>query len=252
MRSLFDAGVDVFRLNASHGSQEDHAQRIRMVRELAAERERHAGILLDLQGPKIRLGTFKDGPYLLQEGSLFTITSEQIEGNGERASTNYADFGRDVKAGDTVLLADGAIELRVLETDGVAAGCEVINGGTISDRKGINLPGVHVSTPSLSKKDISDAHFGVEQEVDFLRSPLYARRGIFSGCGICSKKWTPASRLSPKSRSRKAGRTWIRFSMSAMGVMVARGDLGVEMALEKVPAIQKTDHRKSAAARASS
>ena len=82
MRSLFDAGVDVFRLNASHGSQEDHAQRIRMVRELAAERKKHTGILLDLQGPKIRLGTFKDGPYLLQEGSLFTITSEQIEGNG--------------------------------------------------------------------------------------------------------------------------------------------------------------------------
>jgi pyruvate kinase len=167
MRSLFDAGVDVFRLNASHGTQEDHARRIRMVRELAAERKTHTGILLDLQGPKIRLGTFKDGPYVLHEGSMFTITTEPIEGNGEIACTNYADFGRDVKAGDSVLLADGTIELRVLESDGVAARCRVISGGTISDRKGINLPGVQVSTPSLSKKDIADAHFGVAQEVDF-------------------------------------------------------------------------------------
>jgi len=240
MRSLFDAGVDVFRLNASHGSQEDHAQRIRMVRELAAERKRHAGILLDLQGPKIRLGTFKDGPYLLQEGSLFTITSEQIEGNGERASTNYADFGRDVKAGDTVLLADGSIELRVLETDGVAARCRVINGGTISDRKGINLPGVNVSTPSLSKKDISDAHFGVAQEVDFFALSFVRQARDILRLRHLLEEVDARQPIVAKIEKPEGWQNLDSILDECDGVMVARGDLGVEMALEKVPAIQKT------------
>jgi len=167
LRDLFEAGVDVFRLNVSHGTQEDHARRIRAVRALAAEFKVHSGILLDLQGPKIRLGTFKDGPQLLADGAAFTITTELVEGTAEIASTNYSDFARDVKTGDAVLLADGSVKLRVVQTNGVAAKCEVVSGGIIGDRKGINLPGVSVSSPSLSKKDIADAHFGVEQGVDF-------------------------------------------------------------------------------------
>lgn len=167
VRKLFESGVDVFRLNASHGTQEDHARRIDWVRSLSAEFKVHAGILLDLQGPKIRLGTFKNGPCLLAEKSAFTITTEVVEGTEEIASTTYGDFARDVKPDDPVLLADGAVQLRVLETNGVAARCEVVVGGYVNDRKGINLPGVNVSTPSLSKKDIADAHFGVAKGVDF-------------------------------------------------------------------------------------
>jgi pyruvate kinase len=239
MRSLFDAGVDVFRLNASHGTQEDHARRIRMVRELAAERKTHPGILLDLQGPKIRLGTFKDGPYVLQEGSMFTITTEPIEGNAERASTNYADFGRDVKAGDSVLLADGTIELRVLESDGVAARCRVINGGTISDRKGINLPGVHVSTPSLSKKDISDAHFGVAQEVDFFALSFVRQARDILRLRHLLEEVDAKQPIVAKIEKPEGWQNLDSILEECDGVMVARGDLGVEMALEKVPAIQK-------------
>ena len=167
LHKLFEVGVDVFRLNASHGAHDEHAQRIQAVRRLSAEFKVHSAILLDLQGPKIRLGTFQNGPYLLEEKSIFTITTEAVEGTSEIASTNYADFARDVKPGDSVLLADGTIRLRVISTDGVAARCEVVDGGLISDRKGINLPGVNISTPSLSKKDIADAHFGVKQGVDF-------------------------------------------------------------------------------------
>ena len=239
MRSLFDAGVDVFRLNASHGTHEDHAQRIRMVREMAAERKMHTGILLDLQGPKIRLGTFKDGPYLLKEGSPFTITSEQIEGNAERVSTNYAAFGQDVKAGDKVLLADGAIELRVLETDGVAARCRVIAGGAISDRKGINLPGVQVSTPSLSKKDISDAHFGVAQQVDFFALSFVRQARDILRLRHLLEEVDARQPIVAKIEKPEGWQNLDSILEECDGVMVARGDLGVEMALEQVPAIQK-------------
>ncbi len=168
IRKLFESGVNVFRLNASHGTQEDHARRIDWVRDLSREFKVHAGILLDLQGPKIRLGTFKNGPCYVKEHSTFTITTELVEGNETIASTTYSDFARDVKAGDPVLLADGTVKLRVLETDGVAAYCEVITAGYLNDRKGINLPGVNISTPSLSKKDIADAHFGVAERRRFL------------------------------------------------------------------------------------
>src|ERR1700733_11603717 len=167
MRGFFASGGGVFRLNASHGTQDDHARRIKTVRELAAEYKSNCGILLDLQGPKIRLGTFKDGPYLLREDAEFVITTERVEGNQDIASTGYPEFARDVKPGDAVLLADGAVQLCVLESNGIAARCRVVIGGMINDRKGINLPGAPVSPPSLSKKDVSDSHFGVEQGVDF-------------------------------------------------------------------------------------
>src|SRR5665213_3366779 len=120
MRSLFDAGVDVFRLNASHGTQDDHSRRIQKVRELSAEYGIYAGILLDLQGPKIRLGTFKNGPCHLADDSVFTITTVPTDGTSEIAFTNYSEFARDVKQGDPVLLADGTVQLRVLESDGIS------------------------------------------------------------------------------------------------------------------------------------
>src|SRR5579883_1090080 len=176
LRRLFQAGVDVFRLNASHGSQDDIARRIAMVRELSTEQRQYAGILLDLQGPKIRLGTFAHGGCVLQTGSQFTITTQPVEGNCEIASTVYPDFARDVKTGDAVLLADGSVELKVLQSDGVAALCEVVSGGPISDRKGINLPGVEVSTPSLTKKDISDLRFALQHGIDFVALSFVRKR----------------------------------------------------------------------------
>jgi pyruvate kinase len=239
MRSLFESRVDVFRLNASHGNHDDHARRIKMVRELSIEFKTRPGILLDLQGPKIRLGTFKDGPQFLKNDSVFTITTEAVEGTADIASTTYPDFARDVKPGDTVLLADGTLQLQVLETNGIAARCCVVSGGMISDRKGINLPGVKVSTPSLSKKDVADAHFGVEQGVDFLALSFVRQARDVLRLRHLLDDADAKQPIIAKIEKPEGWQNLDSILEECDGVMVARGDLGVEMALEKVPAIQK-------------
>ncbi|MBV8833767.1 MAG: pyruvate kinase [Acidobacteriaceae bacterium] len=240
LQELFDTGVDVFRLNASHGTQADLGRRIREVRELARERKSYAGILLDLQGPKIRLGTFKNGPLTLREGAIFTITTQTVEGTAEIASTNYPDLARDVKPGDPVLLADGSVQLRVLASDGVAVRCTVINGGEISDRKGINLPGVTISTPSLSKKDISDAHFGIEQGVDFFALSFVRNSRDVLRLRHLLEEQDAKQPIVAKIEKPEGWENLDSILEECEGVMVARGDLGVEMAPEKVPAIQKS------------
>jgi pyruvate kinase len=239
LRKLFEARVDVFRLNASHGSQEEHARRIQAVRAMAAEFKSQAGVLLDLQGPKIRLGTFKNGPFALREGDLFTITTEQVEGDQAVASTNYPEFARDVKPGDPVLLADGSVQLRVLESDGIAARCVVECGGMVSDRKGINLPGVNITAPSLSKKDIADAHFGVKHEVDFFALSFVRQSRDVLRLRHLLEEVDARQPIIAKIEKPEAWENFDSILDECDGVMVARGDLGVEMAIEKVPAIQK-------------
>jgi pyruvate kinase len=240
LRRLFEAGVDVFRLNASHGTQADHSRRIDLVRKLSCEFGVNPGILLDLQGPKIRLGTFKNGSCFLNEGAYFTITTQEVEGSEAVASTTYADFARDVKPGDPVLLADGAVHLRVLETDGVQARCTVIIGGPISDRKGINLPGVTISTPSLSKKDIADAHFGVEKGVDFFALSFVRQARDVLRLRHLLEEVDAKQPIIAKIEKPEGWQNIDSILEECDGVMVARGDLGVEMAIERVPAIQKT------------
>src|SRR3954447_13916198 len=239
LRKLFEGGVDVFRLNASHGTHEDLRRRIQNVRDIAPEYNPHAGILLDLQGPKIRLWTFKGGPYTLDDGAKFTITTQPVEGTAEVGSTNYADLARDVKAGDPVLLADGSVQLRVQSTDGVSVKCVVEHGGAISDRKGINLPGVTISTPSLSKKDIADAHFGVEHGVDFFAlSFIRSARDVLRLRHLLEDV-DAKQPIIPKIEKPEGWQNLDSILDECEGVMVARGDLGVEMAPEKVPFIQK-------------
>jgi pyruvate kinase len=240
MRSLFEAGVDVFRLNASHGTQDDHARRIKMVRDLSLEFGCHAGILLDLQGPKIRLGTFKNGPHYLKDDAIFTITTVPTEGTEEISFTTYPEFARDVKPGDPVLLADGTVQLRVIESDGVAARCLVVSGGMINDRKGINLPGVQISTPSMSKKDIADAHFGIEHGVDFFALSFVRQARDILRLRHLLEERDAKQPIVAKIEKPEAWQNLDSILDECDGVMVARGDLGVEMALEKVPAIQKT------------
>jgi pyruvate kinase len=240
LRKMFEAGVNVFRLNASHGTHEDHARRIHAIRQIASETGRNVGILLDLQGPKIRLGTFQNGGCMLEDGSIFTITTQRVEGTAEIASTTYPDFARDVKPGNRVLLADGTLQLEVITADGVAARCRVVHGGWISDRKGINLPGVNVSTPSLSKKDVADAHFGVEQGVD-----LFALSFVRTGKDVLRlrhllEEVDATQPIVAKIEKPDAWHNLDSIIEESDGIMVARGDLGVEMDLEKVPAIQKT------------
>ncbi len=243
LRQLLAAGVDVFRLNASHGAQDAHAARIEAVRAAAREAHVHAGILLDLQGPKIRLGRFENGGVTLETDAIFTITTEQVMGTAERASTGYSRFAKDVKAGDRILLADGIIELIALETDGVSVQTRVVNGGPIGDNKGINLPGVQVSIPSLTEKDLADLHFGLTAGVDivalsFVRTADDVRqlRDRLGGrpVSIVAKIEKPE------------GYENIEPILDVTdGVMVARGDLGVEISLERVPRIQKSIIRRA-------
>ena len=240
---LIDAGVDVFRLNASHGVQDEQAARIDAVRAAARKAKAHVGILLDLQGPKIRLGRFENGRCVLETGSHFTITTETILGTAERASTGYSKFARDVKPGDRVLLADGSIELRAVESDGISVRTVVVHGGPIGDNKGINLPGVQVSLPSLTEKDLADLHFGLNAGVDlialsFVRTAddVQQLRNRLGGrpVSIVAKIEKPE------------GWENIESILDVTdGVMVARGDLGVETSLEKVPRIQKSIIRRA-------
>lgn len=239
LRRLLDAGVDVFRLNASHGTQEKHAERILAARKAAQEFGKHVGILLDLQGPKIRLEKFETGACELVAGSAFTITVETLLGNAERASTGYSRFAKDVKAGDRILLADGAVEMRAVKTDGVSVRCEVISGGAIGDNKGINLPGCQISAPSLTEKDLSDLSFGLKCGVDlvalsFVRTAEDVRQ--------LRQRIEGAKVRMPIIAKIEKPQAWENIDSIldvADGVMVARGDLGVEMALERVPFIQK-------------
>lgn len=240
IRKLLQAGVNVFRLNASHGTQEDHGKRIQIVRQLSAEMGLHTGILLDLQGPKIRLGTFEGGKCELTTGTRFSITTEPVVGTPKRASTTYKDFARDVKPGNQVLLADGAVELRVLETTGTDAITEVVSGGPISDRKGINLPGVEVSASSLSKKDISDLRFGLEMGIDFVALSFVRKRDDLLKLRLYLEETDSQIPIVAKIEKPEGWKNLDSILEESEGVMVARGDLGVEMALEKVPTIQKS------------
>ena len=237
---LLLAGVNVFRLNASHGTGEERILRIREIRRVAANRGVHCAILLDLQGPKIRLGKFEGGKCELRTGARFTITTKEVLGNAERASTVYEAFAGDVRPGDRVLLADGAVTLRVLASDGISADCQVVSGGMIGDRKGINLPGVQVSTPSLTVKDKQDLLEGLAEGVDMVAlSFVRNAQDVVNLRTFIKENGAAELPLIAKIEKPEACDAIDEILEVSDGIMVARGDLGVELALEKVPAVQK-------------
>jgi len=237
---LIEAGVDVFRLNASHGSAEERTQWIGTIRNESQARGTHTGILLDLQGPKIRLGKFKDGQATLEPGAEFIITVEDVPGDATQASTTYPDFARDVRSGDRVLLADGSLELRVLEADGVRARCTVVTGGIIRDNKGINLPGAQLSTPSMTRKDMADLQAGLDKGIDMVALSFVRRPSDVLRLRLFLEEKGADVPIIAKIEKPEAVDTIGEILQESDGVMVARGDLGVEMPMEKVPFIQKS------------
>ncbi|MBI1897690.1 MAG: pyruvate kinase [Acidobacteria bacterium] len=240
LAKLFRAGVDVFRLNASHGTHEDHARRIEDVRRVAGELGMLAGVLLDLQGPKIRLGRFEGGVAELETGATFAITTDAITGTAERASTNYNEFVAEVKPGDRVLLADGAVELTVLRKTATDVIFGVVSGGRIGDRKGINLPGVELSTPSLTGKDIADLRFGLAAGIDFIALSFVRRREDVLRLRAHLEEAQARVPVVAKIEKPAALANLEAILEESDGVMVARGDLGVEIPVEKVPFVQKS------------
>src|SRR5829696_4294645 len=246
LEALLAAGVDVVRLNFSHGTHEEHARRLGMVRTIADRLHRPIAVMLDLQGPKIRTGTLVGGqPVTLKRGQSFAITTNEGPGTAERVSTTYPGLPSDCRVGDTVLIDDGRIKLIVTRTEPSEVDFQVVDGGVLKEHKGINLPGVAVSAPALSEKDEEDLAFGLEQGVDlvalsFVRaaSDLHLARAFMTRHG----RTVP---LISKLEKPQAIDHLDAILAASDGVMVARGDLGVELPPEDVPAIQKTIIRKA-------
>lgn len=238
---LVDAGMNVARLNFSHGTHDDHRRVYETLRRVTSATDANVAVLMDLQGPKIRTGLLRDGtPVILENGAPIVITTEEIVGNAARVSTTYADLIKDVGPNSRILIADGAMELVVERVTGTEVLCRVVRGGILGESKGINLPGVAVSAPALTDKDIEDLKFGLELGVDyvalsFVRSAEDVR--------ALKERITAAGKSTPviaKIERPEALTCFDEIMDVADGVMVARGDLGVEVELHRVPQIQKS------------
>lgn len=237
IESLFEAGADVFRLNFSHGTHDDHLQRLETVRAIERERGRPIGVLLDLQGPKLRIGTFGDGPVQLTPGTSFRLDMDRdVPGTNERVSLPHPEIFATLHKGAELLLDDGRIRLRVDNCGVGFADTTVVDGGTLSDRKGVNVPGVVLPLSALTEKDRRDLDFGLNLGIDWIALSFVQRpedireiKSIVQGrAGIVAKLEKPAAIQSLDAIVEEAD-----------AVMVARGDLGVEMPAEQVPSLQK-------------
>ncbi|WHM33486.1 pyruvate kinase [Streptomyces sp. BPPL-273] len=240
IKDLVDAGMDIARFNFSHGTHAEHEERYRRVRKASDEAGRSVGALADLQGPKIRLGHFGEGPVLLERGDTFTITTEEgVAGDRHACGTTYAGLAADVTPGERVLVDDGKVCLEVTGVDGPRVRTTVIEGGMVSDHKGLNLPGVAVSVPALSKKDEDDLRWALRSGFDVIAlSFVRSGRDILDVHRIMDEE---GRRLPVIAKVEKPQAVEdIEGIVAAFdGIMVARGDLGVEMPLEQVPIVQK-------------
>jgi pyruvate kinase len=239
VRGLVYAGMDVARLNFSHGSHAQHAEAYAWVRQASDESGRGVGVLVDLQGPKIRLGTFAAGPVVWATGETVTITTEDAEGNHDRVSTTYAGLAGDVTVGDRLLVDDGRVGLRVVAVEGPDVRLLVTEGGPVSNSKGLSLPGIGVSVPALSDKDELDLRFGLSLRADMVA--LSFVRTAEDICRVHEIMDEVGHRLPVLAKIEKpqAVDNLEEIVDAFDGLMVARGDLGVEMPLERVPLVQK-------------
>jgi len=236
---LVKAGVGVFRLNFSHGNHSGHQQVIKYIREVNEELGTNVCILQDLQGPKIRIGEVENGEVEIVPGQTITITCKEVMGTSQKVSTTYTSLSTDVEIGDTILVDDGKIELRVTEASGDEVKATVIYGGGLKSRKGMNLPNTNISAPSLTKKDKKDLLFGLEQDVDWIAlsfvryaSDIYDLKDIIAEKG-------KETLVVAKIEKPEALQNIDEIIDATDGLMVARGDLGVEIAMEDVPMAQK-------------
>ncbi|MGA0078576.1 MAG: pyruvate kinase [Candidatus Nanopelagicales bacterium] len=236
---LIKSGMNVARLNMSHGDVAEHQQRLDLVRSVSDELHIPVAVLADLQGPKIRIGRFKNGREILEEGENFSITTKKIDGSATSVSTSYSGIVADVSVGDELLIDDGRIKLRVKNKTSDTLDCEVIEGGTISDNKGLNLPGVMVSVPALSEKDELDLRWALDNEVDWIALSFVRNAADIDRVHeIMDEKnyWIPTiAKIEKPQAVDNLDEILDRFD----GIMIARGDLGVELPLEMVPLVQK-------------
>ncbi|GAA4354433.1 pyruvate kinase [Angustibacter luteus] len=239
IRALVEAGMDVARLNLSHGSYADHEKVYRMVREASDSVGRSVAVLVDLQGPKIRLGNFASGPQVLEPGDTFTITTEDVPGDKDLVSTTYQGLPGDVNPGDRILIDDGKVAVEVTAVDGPRVTTTVIEGGTVSNHKGLNLPGVAVSVPAMSEKDIADLRWGLKLRADFIALSFVRSAADAEDVRAIMQEEGVSLPVLAKIEKPQAVDNLAEIVRVFDGIMVARGDLGVELPLEQVPLVQK-------------
>ncbi len=240
VRALIGAGMDVARLNFSHGSHDDHRRMIEVVREEAAAADRIVPILQDLQGPKIRLGLVKDGGVLIHQGEPLVLTSASVpEGDTQRVHVSYAALAEEVSEGNRILLDDGHLELVVTHIDGEDVHTEVIVGGPLRSRKGVNLPKLKSARPSLTEKDIKDLAFGLAHDVDFIALSFVRSGGDVADLVQRVRESGKDIAIVSKIEKPEAVEDFPSILAGSQGIMVARGDLGIEIPMQQVPVVQK-------------
>ncbi len=244
LNALLEAGVNVFRLNFSHGDHANKATVIADIRKLSSQHKRAVAILGDLQGPKIRTGLMKDGALELHPDTEVTITTRDIIGEGRTIPTIYQGLAGDVKPGNRILLDDGLMELEVLSTRDTDVQCRVISGGMLKDHKGINLPGVNVSAPALTPKDLEDLKFCIAHQLDYIALSFVRKASDIEAVHELLARNQSDIQIIAKIEKPEAVDCFDQILRVADGIMVARGDLGVEISPEKVPLIQKMIIRK--------
>ena len=236
---LIDAGMNMARLNLSHGSHDEHQKRLDLVRAAAKKANKAVAILVDLQGPKIRLGRFSAGPHELSRGDTFTITTDDIAGTKDKVSTTYKGLPGDCKAGDAIMIDDGKVSVQVVQVKGNDVITKVIQPGMVSNNKGINLPGVAVSLPALSEKDIADLRWGLEAGVDFIALSFVRNAADIKDIHKIMDEVGVKVPVIAKIEKPQAVENLQEIVDAFDGIMVARGDLGVELPIEDVPMVQK-------------
>ena len=239
VKELIAAGMDMARLNLSHGSYEEHQARLDRVRDAAKKAGKAVAILVDLQGPKIRLARFENGPHDLARGDIFTITTDDVPGTKERVGTTYKGLPGDCKAGDRILIDDGKVTVEVIEVKGNDVITKCIEPGAVSNNKGINLPGVAVSVPAMSEKDADDLRWGLRAGADFIALSFVRNAADIKDVHAIMDEVGIRIPVIAKIEKPQAVENLVEIVEAFDGIMVARGDLGVELPIEDVPMVQK-------------
>lgn len=242
LTALMQNGMNVARLNFSHGDYEEHQMRIKRIRDVAERLNKTVGILLDTQGPEIRTMNFKDGEAFLERDSQVIITMDDIEGTNERFSVTYKGLIDDVHEGTKISLDDGLIELKVEAVDKEAqeVKARVINNGVIKNKKGVNIPDVHVNLPAMTDKDVRDIQFGIEQDIDFIAASFIREHtDVLEIKKLLEDNNASQIEIISKIENREGVNNIEKILEASDGIMVARGDLGVEIPPEEVPMVQK-------------
>jgi len=239
IQALVDAGMDVARINRSHGAPEEHEAIIRHVRAAAKASGRAVAVLVDLQGPKIRLGKFAEGKVELEEGDTFVITTEDVPGTKEMASTTYKGLPGDARPGDRILIDDGRVAVRIVSVEGPRVTTRVEVAGPVSNNKGLNLPGVAVSVPAMSEKDVEDLRWALRMNADFIALSFVRNASDYDDVARIMAEEGRTVPVIAKIEKPQAVDNLVEIIDAFDGIMVARGDLGVELPLEMVPIVQK-------------